>query len=108
MEKPTVNNAELMEITFLQKHIQLEKCPGDILQIEKKYASKLISLGYARTTFEEDRNRPIPPPQEYSEVIFLRSHHRYAYSAGDIGQIHSEDVEEMVARQYVELIKNEN
>lgn len=95
-----------MEITFLLKHPQSGKSPGDFCQMERKYASKLIELGYASPTKEEDKVKPIP--QNYTEVIFIKPHHRYAYSVGDIGKIRSEDVEDLVNLCYVELIENEN
>jgi hypothetical protein len=106
MKNSTENNSELMEITFLLNHPQSGNSPGTFCRMERKYASKLIELGYARPTKEEDKVKPIP--QKYTEVIFIKPHHRYAYSAGDIGTIRSEDAEDMENLGYVELIENEN
>jgi hypothetical protein len=104
MKNSTENNSESMEITFLLNHSQSGNSTGDISQMESKYALKLIQLGFARATTKEDKVKPIP--QKYTEVIFIRPHHRYAYSVGDIGKIRSEDVEDLVNLCYVELIEN--
>jgi hypothetical protein len=106
MKNKTETNSELMEITFLRDYPQTKNSKGDINQLERKYALKLIELEYARPTKEEDKIKPIP--QKYTEVIFIRPHHRYAYSVGDIGIIRSEEVEDLVSLCYVELIENEN
>lgn len=91
-----------MEITFLLANEQYDKKPGDFCQVETKYALKLIEFHFARPTIEEDRIKPIEPT--YVEVVFLRSHHRYAYSAGAFGTVDSNAVEDLVNRGYVELI----
>lgn len=102
MKNSTENNSERMEVTFLIKHPQSGNSPGDFCQMETKYALKLIELGYARPTTEDDKVKPIE--KEFTEVIFLRSHPRYAYSSGDIGTIETKEVEDLVNLGFVELI----
>lgn len=106
MTNTSNDNLELMEITFLKDHPQSGNSPGSISRIDSKFALKLIQLGYARSTTEEDKIKP--EPVKYVEVIFLRHHPKYAYFPGDFGTINSEHAEDMVDLGYVELIENKN
>lgn len=102
MTKITEANQNEIEITWIVDMPSMSKTKGDITTLEAKYAKKYIECAFARLTTEEDR--VVPPPVEYTEVIFFRAHPRYAYSKGNIGKIPTKDVEDLENSGYVTVI----
>lgn len=92
-------------VRYIKYHWDYAYTVGQIYDMPADQVERLLPDGHIEI-LPDDYTEPVPEPKktEYVKVVWLKAHGYFAYSAGDVGIVDKNRLQELLDGEYVRLI----